>query len=56
LKLLPVPDQIWKEISIDFIEKLPLSDENVNIMVVTDRLSKDVIFKPLPDLEADTVA
>ena len=39
----------------DFIKKLLLLDRNINIMVVMDRLSKDIIFKGLPDLEADIV-
>lgn len=40
----------------DFITGLPESAGNYNLMVVTDRLSKDVTFIPLPDLEVETVA
>ena len=55
LKLLPLPERIWKEISIDFITDLPESDGNRHLMVVTDRLSKDVILIPLHDLTVNTV-
>jgi transposase InsO family protein len=40
----------------DFVTDLPLSDGYRNLMVVTDRLSKDVILIPLPNLEVETVA
>ena len=55
LKPLPLPERIWKEISMDFITDLPESDGNRHLMVVTDRLSKDVILIPLHDLTVDTV-
>ena len=47
LKPLPVPDRIWKEVSIDYITDLPKSFQCSNLMVVTDRLSKGVIIEPL---------
>ncbi len=56
LKPLPVPDRIWKEISMDFVTGLPESDGCTNLMVVTDRLSKDVVLTPLADLNTTTVA
>jgi hypothetical protein len=56
LRPLPLPDRIWKEISIDFVTDLPLSDGYRNLMVVTNCLSKDVILIPLPNLEVETVA
>ena len=56
LKPLPLPERIWKEISIDFITNLPESDGCTNLMVVTDRLSKDVILTGLLDLQTQTVA
>ena len=56
LKPLPVPERIWKEISIDFVEGLPESDGKTILMVVTDRLSKDVVFIPLADMETETIA
>jgi transposase InsO family protein len=40
----------------DFVTDLLLSDGYWNLMVVTDRLSKDVILIPLPNLEVETVA
>jgi hypothetical protein len=51
-----LPDRIWKEISMDFVTDLPLSNGYRNLMVVTHRLSKDVILIPLPNLEVETVA
>jgi hypothetical protein len=56
LRPLPLPDRIWKEISMDFVTDLPLSNGYRNLMVVTHRLSKDVILIPLPNLEVETVA
>ena len=53
---MPIPERIWKEISIDFIEGLPESDSCTNLLVITDRLSKDVILVPLKDITAETVA
>lgn len=55
LKPLPIPDRIWKEISMDFIEGLPTSEGMTCLMVVTDRLSKGSIFIPLPDIKTETV-
>jgi hypothetical protein len=50
LKLLLILTQIWKEISMDFITELLDSRGYKNLMVVTDRLSKDVVLIALPDL------
>lgn len=55
LKPLPVPDQIWKEISIDFITDLPESEGCTILLVVTDRLSKDIVLVPLPDMSTETL-
>jgi hypothetical protein len=40
----------------DFITDLPESEGCTNMMVVTDRLSKDVVFIALPNLDVETVA
>jgi transposase InsO family protein len=55
LKPLPIPDRLWKEISMDFIEGLPNSEGMTCLMVVTDRLSKGLIFIPLPNIKTETV-
>jgi hypothetical protein len=58
LKPLPVPDRIWSEISIDFIVGLPPTNSNgtTNLMVITDRLSKNVILEPMPKIDAKQTA
>ena len=37
---LHIPSQKWEEISMDFIEGLPMSDGKEKILVVVDRLTK----------------
>lgn len=56
LKPLPVPTRLWKEVSVDFIVGLPKSLGCTNIMVVTDRLGKGVIFEPMKTITAEALA
>lgn len=47
LSPLPVPDESWKHISMDFIDGLPRSNSYNCILVVVDRFSKYAHFLPL---------
>ena len=49
LKQLPIPEQPWNSISMDFIEKLPSSSGFDTILVIVDRLTKQFIFIPTVD-------
>ena len=47
LQPLHVPDQVWEEIIMDFIDCLPRSLRKSSILVVVDRLPKYAHFIPL---------
>lgn len=56
LKPLPVPDRLWREISVDFVTGLPESKGCTNLMVITDRLGKGILLEPMRTIEAKDVA
>jgi len=49
LKQLPIPEQPWNSISMDFIKKLLSSSGLDTILVIVDQLTKQVIFIPAHD-------
>jgi len=56
LRPLPVPERIWQELSVDFIDKLPESNGCKSLMVITDRLSKAVLLFEMTSTTAEDVA
>ncbi|KAH0635853.1 hypothetical protein KY289_035768 [Solanum tuberosum] len=48
LQPLPIPDQVFEDIAIDFITCLPSSKGKTTILTVVDRLTKYSHFIPLP--------
>lgn len=48
LNPLPIPSQVWEDIAMDFITKLPLAHGKSTIWVIVDRLTKYAHFVALP--------
>ena len=56
-QFLPIGEQPWDSISMDFIEGLPLSDGHDTILVVVCRLTKMALFIPtFRDIDAEDLA
>ena len=56
LKPLPIPERKWREISMDFVDKLPGSDGCISIIVIRDRLGKGLIIELMESMETEYVA
>ena len=58
LKPLPIPNRVWREISMDFIVGLPPARGSgvTNCLVIVDRFSKGAIFEPISDTSAEGTA
>lgn len=56
LQPLPIPQRQWQHISMDFMGPLPTTErQQQHIMVLTDRLSGNLILRALPDIQTTTV-
>lgn len=56
LRSLPIPDRIGSDLTIDFVTDLPPSEGCTNIMVITDRLAKDIFLFGTNSMTADKCA
>lgn len=56
LRSLPIPERIGSDLTIDFVTDLPLSEGCTNIMVITDRLSKDIFTFGTNSMSAENCA
>jgi hypothetical protein len=56
LKPLPIPEQKWQEISIDFMVDLPESEGCTNLLVIVDRLGKGIELVPMKDISSESLA
>ena len=55
LKPLPIPEQKWREISMDFVGSLPFSQSCKYMWVIVDRLGKGVIIEPIESMDPQTL-
>lgn len=56
-KPLPIPDRFHQELSIDFMTDLPAEkDQPRYLMVITDRLSKEVILEAMGSMKVESCA
>lgn len=57
LKALPIPERFHQEISIDFMTDLPANKRQPRyLMVITDRLSKEIILEAMDTMSAEPCA
>jgi hypothetical protein len=57
LKLLPIPERAFAEISIDFITNLPTTKKKfTNCLVIVDRLTKAPFLQGMGEITAETTA
>ena len=56
LRSLPIPERIGSELTIDFVTDLPSSEGCTNLMVITDRLSKDIFIFGTNSMAAENCA
>ena len=56
LRSLPIPERIGSELTIDFVTDLPPSEGCTNLMVITDRLSKDIFIFGTNSMAAENCA
>ena len=56
LKPLPIPERKWRDISMDFVENLPLAGSHRHILVITDRLTRGVILGPMVSTGTEATA
>jgi hypothetical protein len=56
LRPLPVPSRTWKDLSVDFIDKLPPSSGCTSLMVIKDRLGRGLKLIPMQRTKTVDVA